>query len=254
MDKPLILIDPLPRTLDSICDAPTRRRLENLGRLVISEDRAMPDEMVDQHLPETVLLFGQTAMPRERIERAGRLKAIFNVETNFLPNIDYAACRDRGVWVLAPTAAFADAVAESALGMAIDLARGITVADVPNLFFLLGPNTGLGHNSVVFMIESQIRYVADAIKTCDKLGAQALAPTRAAQDAFNGELQRKLADSVWNTGGCSSWYLDEHGNNTVLWGGYTWQYWMATRSVKPAEYQFFGVGTGSRANRATSAV
>ena len=97
MDKPLILIDSLPRTLDSFCDAPTRRRLENLGRLVISEDRAMPDEMVDRHLPETVLLFGQTAMPREKIERAGRLKAIFNVETNFLPNIDYAACRDRGV-------------------------------------------------------------------------------------------------------------------------------------------------------------
>jgi hypothetical protein len=46
-----------------------------------------------------------------------------------------------------------------------------------------------------------------------------------------------------------SWYLDEHGKNTVLWGGYTWQYWRATRSVKPAEYQFFGVGTGSRANR-----
>src|ERR1700741_1028784 len=127
--------------------------------------------------------------------------------------------------------------------------RGITVADVPNLFFLLGPNTGLGHNSVVFMIESQIRYVADAIAKCDKLGAQALAPTRAAQDRFNDELQRKLADSVWNTGGCSSWYLDEHGKNTVLWGGYTWQYWMATRSVKPAEDQFFRGGTGSRAGR-----
>jgi cation diffusion facilitator CzcD-associated flavoprotein CzcO len=128
--------------------------------------------------------------------------------------------------------------------------RGITVADVPNLFFLLGPNTGLGHNSAVFMIESQIHYVADAIKKCDKLGAQALAPTRAAQDRFNDELQRKLAGSVWNSGGCASWYLDEHGNNTVLWGGYTWQYWMATRSVRPEEYQFFGVGkaraTGTR--------
>ncbi len=67
--------------------------------------------------------------------------------------------------------------------------RGITVADMPNLFFLLGPNTGLGHNSVVFMIESQIRYVVDAIATCDRLGAQALAPTRAAQDRFNDELQ-----------------------------------------------------------------
>src|SRR5271169_1182874 len=137
--------------------------------------------------------------------------------------------------------------------------RGITVADVPNLFFLLGPNTGLGHNSVVFMIESQIRYVADAIKPCDKLGAQALAPTRAAQDRFNDEVQRTLAHSVWNTGGCSSYYLDEHGRNTVLWGGYTWQYWMATRSVKPAEYQFSGLlhthrgPTSARGDTAASA-
>ena len=62
--------------------------------------------------------------------------------------------------------------------------RGITIADMPNLFFLLGPNTALGHNSVVFMIESQIRYAAHAIAAVDKKGAQALAPTRAAQDAL----------------------------------------------------------------------
>ncbi len=117
---------------------------------------------------------------------------------------------------------------------------GITIADVPNLFFLLGPNTGLGHNSVVFMIESQIRYVADAIAAVDKAGVAALAPTRAAQDAFNDALQEKLGHSVWNTGGCSSWYLDAHGNNRVLWGGYTWQYWLATRKLRPGEYRFFG--------------
>src|SRR5262249_38057573 len=128
--------------------------------------------------------------------------------------------------------------------------RGITVANMPNLFFLLGPNTGLGHNSVVFMIESQIHYVADAIANCDKRRAQALAPTREAQDRFNDELQAKLADSVWNTGGCSSWYLDEHGKNTVIWGGYTWQYWRETRSVKLDEYEFLGVGKRRRASAA----
>jgi cation diffusion facilitator CzcD-associated flavoprotein CzcO len=132
--------------------------------------------------------------------------------------------------------------------------RGITVANMPNLFFLLGPNTGLGHNSVVFMIESQIHYVADAIKKCDKLAAEALAPTRAAQDRFNDDLQEKLKGSVWNTGGCASWYLDEHGKNTVLWGDYTWQYWRQTRSVKFDEYEFFGVGAGSRADRRATAV
>ncbi|BBY07744.1 flavin-containing monooxygenase [Mycobacterium noviomagense] len=132
--------------------------------------------------------------------------------------------------------------------------RGIAVADMPNLFFLLGPNTGLGHTSVVFMIESQIHYAAEAIAACDRLDAQALAPTRAAQDRFNEELQHKLAGSVWNTGGCSSWYLDEHGVNRTLWSGMTWQYWLATRSLKPAEYQFFGVGVGSPGERAELAV
>ena len=65
--------------------------------------------------------------------------------------------------------------------------------------------------------------------------------TRAAQDAFNAELQDKLAGSVWNTGGCSSWYLDEHGKNRTLWSGMTWQYWLTTRSLKAAEYRFSGM-------------
>ncbi len=125
----IILVDPLPRTLGLICDAETRARFDRLGTVVISEDRPMPDEMVDRLLPETVLLIGQTAMPKERLERATRLRAIINVETNFLPNIDYAACQARGIWVLTPAAAFAAPVAEAALGMAIDLARGITAAD-----------------------------------------------------------------------------------------------------------------------------
>ena len=129
MEKPLILVDPLPRTLDLICDAETRQRLERLGRLVVSEDRAMADDAVDRLLPEAAIIIGQTAMPRERLARAPRLKAIFNVETNFLPNVDYQACQERGVWVLSPSASFAQAVAESALAMAIDLARGITAAD-----------------------------------------------------------------------------------------------------------------------------
>jgi len=122
---------------------------------------------------------------------------------------------------------------------------------VPNLFMLLGPNTGLGHNSVVFMIESQIRYVGQAIEAVDKAGAEALAPTRAAQDAFNADLQDKLERSVWNTGGCSSWYLDEHGKNRTLWSGMTWQYWLTTRSLKLSEYRFTGVASGKRGRAAS---
>jgi cation diffusion facilitator CzcD-associated flavoprotein CzcO len=124
--------------------------------------------------------------------------------------------------------------------------RGITIADVPNLFFLLGPNTGLGHNSVVFMIESQIRYVSQAIAVVDKAGAQALAPTRGAQDRFNEKLQRDLAGTVWNTGGCRSWYLDEHGVNRALWSGLTTEYWTATRKLKSSEYTLTGVGADTQ--------
>ena len=127
--------------------------------------------------------------------------------------------------------------------------RGVAVADMPNLFFLLGPNTGLGHTSVVFMIESQIHYVGEAIKAADRVGAQALAPTRAAQDRFNEELQRRLGGTVWNTGGCRSWYLDEHGVNRTLWSGMTWQYWRSTRKLRLAEYRFSGVGADSGVGR-----
>jgi phosphoglycerate dehydrogenase-like enzyme len=125
----VILVDPLPRTLAMICDPPTRARLERLGPLVVHEDGPMPDAIVEAHLAEAVAIVGQTAMPAERLERAPLLRAIVNVEGNFLPNVDYGACARRGVHVLNASPAFALPVAEAALGMAIDLARGITAAD-----------------------------------------------------------------------------------------------------------------------------
>lgn len=125
----VVLVDPQPRTLDLIMDQETRARFEALGHLVVSDGARMPDEIVDRYLPETVLIVGQTDLPAERLVRAPNLKAVFNVETNFLPNIDYAACATRGIRVLTPAGVFASPVAEAALGMAIDLARGITAAD-----------------------------------------------------------------------------------------------------------------------------
>ena len=88
-------------------------------------------------------------MPKERIDRAPKLKAIFNVETNFLPNIDYEHCQARGIYVLSPTSSFAQAVAESSLAMAIDLARGITAAD--RAFRAGGEAYGLEANEGCFM-------------------------------------------------------------------------------------------------------
>ena len=129
MSRLLILIDPLPRTLDAIMRPDIRRRLEALGEIVLSEDGPMPDAEVERLLPETAILIGQTAMGRERLARAPSLRAIFNVETNFLPNVDYLACQERGIWVLAPASAFAPLIAEAGLAMAIDFARGITAAN-----------------------------------------------------------------------------------------------------------------------------
>ncbi|MDQ0560128.1 phosphoglycerate dehydrogenase-like enzyme [Rhizobium mesoamericanum] len=129
MSRNIILVDPLPRTLDLIMTPEVRSRLEQLGEVVVSEDRQMSAEQVEALLPDTVLIFGQTDMPKQRLDRAPRLRAIINVESNFLPNIDYQACVERGIWVITPASAFASPVAEAALGMAIDLARGITKAD-----------------------------------------------------------------------------------------------------------------------------
>ena len=149
----MILVDPQPRTLAMICDDDTRARLEALGRLVVHEDGPMPDALVEEHLPETVAILGQTAMPAERLRHAPKLKAIVNVEGNFLPNVDYAAALDRGVHVLNASPAFALPVAEAALGMAIDVARGISRADRA---MRAGTETyGLDSNADAFLLSGQ---------------------------------------------------------------------------------------------------
>ncbi|MFD2419371.1 flavin-containing monooxygenase [Amycolatopsis pigmentata] len=117
---------------------------------------------------------------------------------------------------------------------------GITVSGFPNMFFLLGPNTGLGHNSVVFMIESQIRYVAEAMRLVETAGAGALAPRPGVQERFNAEIQRKLDRGVWTQGGCTSWYLDAQGVNRTIWPGFTWRYWLTTRHVRPEDFELTG--------------
>jgi cation diffusion facilitator CzcD-associated flavoprotein CzcO len=95
--------------------------------------------------------------------------------------------------------------------------KGTTVPEFPNLFQLVGPNTGLGHSSMVFIIEAQVDYVRDAIKTMNLHRYAAVEPRRDATREWNDALQRRLKRTVWNTGGCSSWYLDKHGRNTILW-------------------------------------
>ncbi|MEU8250849.1 NAD(P)/FAD-dependent oxidoreductase [Nonomuraea sp. NPDC048916] len=119
----------------------------------------------------------------------------------------------------------------------IETYYGIGTAGFPNLFFLLGPNTGLGHNSVVFMIESQIRYVIDCLRLLSRTRARALDVRPEAQRAFGRRLLERLDPLVWNSGGCDSWYLDEQGVNRTIWPGFTFEYWARTRKVKPGAYE-----------------
>ena len=109
----------------------------------------MPERLVEEHLAEAVLILGQTPLPAERLQRAHKLRAVINVETNFLPNIDYEYCFREGIHVLAPGSAFAPVVAEAALAMAIDLVRGITAAD--RAFRTGREEYGLAGNSGAFM-------------------------------------------------------------------------------------------------------
>ena len=112
---------------------------------------------------------------------------------------------------------------------------GTTVAGFPNLFVVTGPNTGLGHSSMVFMMESQANYVVDALKTMAARRIEAFSVDPAAVADFNDEVQRQLAGTVWNSG-CSSWYLDASGRNTSLWPDFTWRYRQRTRRFDAERY------------------
>jgi cation diffusion facilitator CzcD-associated flavoprotein CzcO len=114
--------------------------------------------------------------------------------------------------------------------------RGMTISGFPNFFMLVGPNTGLGHNSIVLMIEAQVRYLVDLLRKAAAVGMPALDVRPQAQQAYNERLQRDLAGTVWNTGGCMSWYLDRHGRNTTLWPHSTMAFIAAMRTADLAEY------------------
>jgi cation diffusion facilitator CzcD-associated flavoprotein CzcO len=107
----------------------------------------------------------------------------------------------------------------SAAGMAAY--QGMTVPGFPNMFLLTGPNTGLGHTSIVYVIERQVEHVVKALEAMRSAGAQAMSVRSDVASRFNRRIQRKLQGTVWNAGGCASWYLDEHGTNTTLWPTFT---------------------------------
>ena len=112
---------------------------------------------------------------------------------------------------------------------------GATVADFPNLFLLIGPNTGLGHNSMVYMIESQITYILDCLRKMKRQKLRSVEVLPSVQEHFNSEMQRRMQGTVW-TSGCASWYLDASGHNTTLWPGLTFEFRRRTRHFDREHY------------------
>jgi cation diffusion facilitator CzcD-associated flavoprotein CzcO len=113
---------------------------------------------------------------------------------------------------------------------------GTAVPGFPNFFLLLGPNTGLGHNSMVYMIESQIEYVLGALRTLDDTGAATVEVRQEAVERFNERLDDKMQGTVWNTG-CQSWYLDDTGRNGTLWPDWTWRFRQRTADFDVGNYR-----------------
>jgi phosphoglycerate dehydrogenase-like enzyme len=127
--RPTVIVDPWPRRVDIVFTSETRTRLEAIADLVVLEEGRMPDAILESALPHAVALIGQSDMTTARLARATKLRAVINIEGNFLPNVDYAECARRGIAVLSVSPCFSLPVAEMGLGLALDLARGITVTD-----------------------------------------------------------------------------------------------------------------------------
>jgi cation diffusion facilitator CzcD-associated flavoprotein CzcO len=115
---------------------------------------------------------------------------------------------------------------------------GTMVAGYPNFFTLLGPNTGLGHTSIVLMTESQLRLVTNALRELKRSDKATIEPLPEAQARYNDWVQARLSPTVWNQGGCASWYIDENGRNSTLWPDTTIAFQRITAKLRLTEYAF----------------
>ncbi len=114
---------------------------------------------------------------------------------------------------------------------------GMAVSGFPNLYFMVGPNTGLGHNSLVFMMEAQYHYILQCIQQIKRRKLRYLDVDPDVQEKQHDALQKRMQDTIWLSGGCRSWYLNEEGKNYSLWPDYTFKYWLKTRHFKARDYR-----------------
>ncbi|WP_082993233.1 NAD(P)/FAD-dependent oxidoreductase [Mycobacterium sp. 1245111.1] len=114
---------------------------------------------------------------------------------------------------------------------------GTTVAGFPNLFLMYGPNTNLGHSSIVYMLESQAAYLAAALRVMRTEDLASIDVENHAQQAYTSWVNDALAGTVWNSGGCSSWYLDASGRNSVMWPTFTFRFRSRTSTFDRHHYR-----------------
>ncbi|MGB0121145.1 MAG: NAD(P)/FAD-dependent oxidoreductase [Solirubrobacterales bacterium] len=113
---------------------------------------------------------------------------------------------------------------------------GTSMPGFPNFFTLMGPNTGLGHTSVVVMIEAQVGLIAQAIRKLRPGTSSTIEPTPEAMAAWRSEVDRMGEGTVWTSGGCNSWYLDRNGKNSILWPSYATTFRRRLARIDPSEY------------------
>jgi cation diffusion facilitator CzcD-associated flavoprotein CzcO len=115
--------------------------------------------------------------------------------------------------------------------------KGAAVHGFPNMLFVIGPNCGLGHSSMVYMAESHLNYLSNALQEMDRHGLATFDVREDRQREYNEKLQDRMQQTIWTTGGCSSWYLDAHGNNTTLWPSFTFLFRGLTRRFDKDAYR-----------------
>ncbi len=120
---------------------------------------------------------------------------------------------------------------------------GTLVPNFPNTFLIIGPNTGLGHNSMVYMIESNVEYIISVLDHVERAGARDVEVAESTVETFEEDIVRRSRGTVWTTGGCDSWYLDSSGRNTVLWPDFTFRFRKLCRSFEPGQVVLDATGT-----------
>ena len=124
--------------------------------------------------------------------------------------------------------------------------KGAAVHGFPNMLFVIGPNCGLGHSSMVYIAESHMNYLMSALEQKQRFGLKTFEVREDVQRSYNERLQSRMKQTIWSTGGCESWYLDEHGRNTTLWPGFTFTFRQLTRKFDLAAYDTTAVGDEPR--------